>query len=129
MQPTLDIYVLFVPLEKYGHPLISLPPSSHSHTPPLPKPVLICRVIVCPVDPYAQITDMLTSLSLLDLLPRFEEFMIKDYVLDCERENIKSCLQVCRNKTGGLPKFALSHSNLSYLSLLWQMMQEIRSPN
>jgi hypothetical protein len=51
-------------------------------------------VIVDPADPYAQITDMLNSLSLMDLLPRFEEFMIKDYVLDCENESIKSCLQV-----------------------------------
>ena len=48
-----------------------------------------------PYSPYAQVTEMLSSLSLMDLLPRFEDYMIKDYVLDCERENIKSCLQVC----------------------------------
>ena len=73
----------------------SLPPFSHTPSvAPLPKSGFICPVVVCPADPYAQITDMLHSLSLVDLLPRFEEYMIKDYVLDCENENIKSCLQV-----------------------------------
>lgn len=57
--------------------------------------VAFAIVSVDPYSPYAQITEMLRSLCLLDLLPRFEEYMIKDYVLDCERDNIKNCLQVC----------------------------------
>lgn len=101
-------------------PSTYLPPS---HTPPLraplPKPVLIRSVIVYPADPYAQITEMLSSLSLMDLLPRFEECMIKDYVLDCENENIKSCLQVRQNKVEYFRNLYFPHCMLvfSYLSL------------
>ena len=69
--------------------------------PPIPTlplfqdPSLIWDVFfVFSTDPYAQITEMLNSLSLMDQLPKFEEHMIKDYILDCSDENIKSCLEV-----------------------------------